>query len=145
MKIIFLKDIPRVGQKGQIKDVADGFGNSLIMRGVAERATKSAVYKIEQEKKSNQRKKEDQKQTFQTLLGKINSMDISIFAKANDKGHLFKAISKEEILYEIKEKTGIEIETNNIEIGNIKSIGKHKVLLSNRDQKGEFVIDVLTK
>ena len=43
MKIIFLKDVPRIAKKYDVKDVADGHGRHLIMQKVAELATKEAL------------------------------------------------------------------------------------------------------
>lgn len=143
MKIIFLQDIPRVGQRGQVKDVAPGFANSLISKKLAERATPNAIKKIEEEKKINKKNKEQATNDFKTLLNKVKSLDLTVSVKANGKGHLFKAVSKTDILSILKEKTSIDLEEKNIEIENIKNVGPHKVTIINGEDKGEFIINVL--
>ncbi|MFZ2832277.1 MAG: bL9 family ribosomal protein, partial [Minisyncoccia bacterium] len=47
MKIIFLKDVPRVGKKYEVKDVADGYGRHLVTQKIAEPATKESIARIQ--------------------------------------------------------------------------------------------------
>ena len=55
MKVIFLKDVGGVGQRGTIKDISDGYAqNFLIPNGLAEQATaekKTANQKVQEKKK----------------------------------------------------------------------------------------------
>ena len=51
MKIILLSDVKNVGKKGEIKEVADGYGrNYLIRNGFAVEATKKALEILDQQK-----------------------------------------------------------------------------------------------
>jgi large subunit ribosomal protein L9 len=44
MKVILLKDVPRIGKKGDVKDVSDGFAqNALLPKGLAKIATPQAI------------------------------------------------------------------------------------------------------
>jgi len=142
MKIVFIKDIPKVGQRGQVKDVAPGYGNSLLFRGLADRATPNVLAVLEVKRKKEEYKKKMIKENFKLFLKKINEIDIVIKAKANEKGHLFKAVSKEEILKELFIKTGIEIDTNIIDVGHIKNIGEHAIKFLDKENKEEFKIKI---
>ena len=52
MKVIFLKDVPRVGKRNDIKEVNDGYAvNFLFPRKLAEMATPSAINELEKRKK----------------------------------------------------------------------------------------------
>ena len=58
MKVIFLKDVAKVGQHGKMKDVADGYAlNFLIPRGLAIQATpdKVAAHLTEQKREGEAR------------------------------------------------------------------------------------------
>src|SRR3989344_4864672 len=108
MKIVFIKDIPKVGQRGQVKDVAPGYGNSLLFRGLADRATPNVLAVLEVKRKKEEYKKK----------------------------------MKEEILKELFIKTGIEIDTNIIDVGHIKNIGEHAIKFLDKENKEEFKIKI---
>ena len=63
MKVIFLKDVGGVGQKGSVKDVADGYAmNFLIAQGLAVQATNDmlAAHAKRQAEETAQKEKETQ-------------------------------------------------------------------------------------
>ena len=48
MKVILLKDVPKIGQRYDIKDFADGYArNALINKGLAIQATPAELAKID--------------------------------------------------------------------------------------------------
>ncbi len=142
MKIVFIKDVPRVGQRGQLKDVADGYGNSLLAKGLADRATSSVLSMLETKRKTEEYKKEMSKENFKLFLEKINTEEIIIKVRANEKGHLFKTVSREEVLKELFTKTGIELNEAFIDIGHIKTIGEHTIKFNDKQNTGECKIRV---
>ena len=65
MKVILLKDAPRIGKRGDIKNVSDGYArNFLFPGGFAEQATNSAIKKVEQENEIKKIKKEKSHKVF---------------------------------------------------------------------------------
>lgn len=143
MKIIFLKDVARVGQRWQVKDLAPGYANLLISKGFADRATPNIIAKLEIKKKEEEQKKEMNKENFRLFLEKVNNLEIIIKARANEKGHLFKSVNKEEVLTELYLKTHINISDSFIDIGHIKSIGEHTIKFNDGTNKGECKIAVI--
>lgn len=142
MKIVFLKDIPRVGQRGQIKEVAPGYANSLFARGLADRATEDVIAKLEKKKKEDEVKKENENKNFTIFLDKVKNIDIVIKAKANEKGHLFKAIHKDDILSVLNKNIDFNLSNVHIEVGHIKEIGEHTIRFDNGKNKGDIKIMV---
>ncbi|MEK7459449.1 MAG: 50S ribosomal protein L9, partial [Patescibacteria group bacterium] len=103
MKVIFLKDIPRIGKKYDIKDVNDGYAlNFLLPKKLVERATKESVLKLEQHKKEIVIEKEIEENLLIRNLEEIKDKIITIKCKANEKGSLFSSIHKKEILEAMK-------------------------------------------
>ena len=59
MKVIFIQDVARVGRRGEIKNVADGFVvNVLLPKKQVIIATPNEIKKIEEETKNKEIKKE---------------------------------------------------------------------------------------
>ena len=62
MKVILIKDVPKLGKKGDIKDVADGYGrNFLLARGLAVLDTQGSkkVLDAQKAKEEEERKKNE--------------------------------------------------------------------------------------
>ncbi|HQC46340.1 MAG TPA: 50S ribosomal protein L9, partial [Candidatus Paceibacterota bacterium] len=58
MKVILLTDVPKIGNRYDVKELKDGFAqNALIAKGLAVLATKSELAKIENRKKETDQKK----------------------------------------------------------------------------------------
>lgn len=99
MKIILLKDVAKLGRKGEVKNVADGYGrNMLIKNGLAELATPGAVKKIEEESKSASKQKEKEHSAFHALRAALMERGVVIKKKANAKGELYAGVSPKDIL-----------------------------------------------
>jgi large subunit ribosomal protein L9 len=144
MKVILLTDIPKVGNKYDVKEFKEGYAqNVLLSKGLACLATKSELAKLEDRKKQAQKKKDDEMKSFADLIATVGNKVITIKAKANEKGHLFKSVSPHDVVTAIKEISGIEVEEKSLVMEHIKSLGSHKVLIKKGDQKGECEILVI--
>jgi large subunit ribosomal protein L9 len=105
MRVIFLQDVPRVGKRHDVKEINDGYAmNFLFPRKLAERATSQALLELEKNKKEVIVKKEIEEKLLEKSLLEIKGKIITLKAKADEKGHLFSAIHKKEIIEEMKKK-----------------------------------------
>jgi large subunit ribosomal protein L9 len=109
MKVIFLQDVPQLAQAGQVKEVADGYArNYLIPRKLAALAQPSAVSQLE----IRARKMEAHLTTeLQELAGQLEGKEVSLKAKAGAKEKLYGSITSADIAAELKNATGLEIDT----------------------------------
>ena len=142
MKIILLKDVPKVGRKYDIKDVSDGHAlNLLIPRGLATGATEQAVKKIELLKANDMTEKRIQGDLLEKNLETIKALTLTLKEKANEKGHLFAGLTKEVIAKEVMKATRLNIDPESIKLDKpIKEIGEHKVALEAGGKKADFTV-----
>ena len=129
MKVILLHDVPRVGQKYDVKEVANGYGrNYLLPRGLAEISTEKAIAGIAMLKTQHDQEKKVREDLLVKNLEDLNNVEVTIQEKANDKGHLFAGVHKEEIIPALKEQTHLDMDAEHIILEHpIKELGEHKI------------------
>lgn len=144
MKVILLTDIPKVGNKYDVKEFKEGYAqNVLLAKGLAILATPGEMAKLEDRKKKMAKIKEEEAKAFNDLIATVGNKIITIKAKANDKGHLFKAIGPHDVAQTIKEVALFEIEEKSIIMNHIKTLGTHKITIKKGDKKGECQIEII--
>lgn len=131
MKIIFIKDQPGAGKKGEIKEVSSGFAmNFLIPKGFAQVVTPQLEAKMQKESKEAEEKKIREAQKMAGLKQDLEKRVFTIKVKVGDKGQVFGGIHEKEIAKAITDKMGLDIDKNQIEIsGAIKELGQHQIKL----------------
>jgi len=141
MKVILVTDIPKIGQKGDVKDFNDGFAqNVLLSKGKAILATPKALSDLALKKMTERRKKQKENEEFLSILSILNSEKIVIKVKTNEKGNLFQSVTSKDISNEINKQKGLLIDESNIQTEHLKSIGNHKIILKKGNLKGECKI-----
>lgn len=144
MKVIFLKDVPRVGKKYDIKDVNDGYAmNFLLPRKFAIIATPKAIAELEMRKAEIAVGREVQEGLLIKNLEEIRDKVIIIKGKANEKGSLFSAIHKKEIIEELSKQHKAEISEEFIILEKpIKEIGEFEIPIEIKSKKSSFKLIV---
>ncbi len=127
MRVILLKDVAKVGRKGELKEVNDGFGkNMLIKKGLAVAATKEAENKvvIALKNKTEQQKKQEDK--LQEHKNELERRVFTVSAKVGEKGQIFGGINEKDLIQVIYQKTKISLEKGQFQAHkSIKSLGEH--------------------
>lgn len=146
MKVILLKDVAKVGRKYDIKDVAEGYAqNMLLPRGLAKIATKDAIAKVEQLKANDLTNKKIQEELLLKNLEVIKNLKIELKEKANEKGHLFAGVTKEMIWKEVTKNTRLTLDIDSIILSKpLKEVGEHKIMVEAMGKKAEFVVNIST-
>lgn len=144
MKIILLKDIPKVGKKYDIKDVAEGYAtNMLLPKGLVMIATGPVMAKVQAEKERAQTEKKIQGDLLIKSLETIKGMKITMTGKANEKGHLFAGITKDMVLDAVKKETRLNLDPESITLEKpIKEMGDHSITVSAGGKKVEFTLTI---
>jgi len=113
MKVILLSDVKKVGKKGEIKEVADGYArNFLILRGLAVEESKSS--KAILDKQNDEAAKIDAANRVKAneLKAKIESQEFTFKVKAEG-GRVSGSVSGKQIEEELAKK-GLVIDKKKI-------------------------------
>lgn len=129
MKIILLKDISKLGRKYDVKTVSDGHAlNLLIPQGSAIAATPDALKRIETEKAKMVGERKVQEELLVKNLAGLKDITLTVQVKANDKGHLFAGMHREEVAAEIEKQTRLQIDPSFIQLEHpLKELGEHTI------------------
>lgn len=145
MKVILLKSVPKIGNKFDVLDVSSGFAmNSLFPRGLAEVATPKGLARLEEQKKAEEGDRKVREELLIKSLADITKAAIEITAKANDKGHLFAGLHKEELAAALKAQAHLDIAPEYIDLKKpIKEVGEHKVPVKVGEKEAELHLNIV--
>jgi len=144
MKIILKENIENLGKRGDIIDVAPGYGrNYLIPKKLALQVTPSNLKMVKMEQKVLRKKLEQEVQSFQSVIDQLNQTSLSFERKAGDKDVIFGSVSTADIK-EALEKQGIEVEKKRILLAEpIKRLGNYTIPIKVfHDERAEIKIEV---
>ena len=129
MKVIFLQDVIRVGNRHDIKEVNDGYAvNFLFPRKLALRATPKAITEMERRKQNIAIERRVQEDLLLKNLEEIKGKVAHIKAKADEKGHLFSKIHDKDIVEAMKNEHHADISKEFIVLEKpIKEIGEFDI------------------
>lgn len=129
MKVILIQDVRKLGTKGQVLEVSDGYGrNYLIPQGLAEEATKSRLKEIEEKSVKAEKKKNTEKENAEALKSKLQGQRVQIKVKTGSGDRLFGAVTAKEISEVLQQRFGVAIDKKKIETSEpIKHLGNYTV------------------
>ena len=128
MKVILVKDIPQLGEEGDIVEVKPGYArNYLFPKGFAVEDNQFNQNKINAQRKKIEVKKVKKREDARKLAEELMSLSINIPASVAKNDKLFGAIHEADIAKAL-EGNGYTIEKKNILLKEpIKSLGVYKV------------------
>jgi large subunit ribosomal protein L9 len=145
MRVILKKDVENVGSKGDIVDVAPGFGrNYLIPKQLALEVTSSNMKMIEIERQALKKKLEKERQSFEGLIQNLNQVALSFERKSGEKDMIFGSVSSSDIKDALHE-LGFEIDKKKILLEEpIKRLGNYSVPIKIfQEDKVEIKVEVI--
>lgn len=128
MKVILLKDVEKIGNKFDVKEVKNGYArNFLIAKGLAKAATKEALEWLSVQKEIMEKKAEENLEKVQAVASAIESREIVIPVKVGDEDQLFESVNAQKIAEKLKE-AGFEIKKSQIALDQpIKELGEYPI------------------
>ena len=145
MKVILKQDVENLGSKGDIVDVAPGFGrNYLIPKKIALEVTSSNMKMIEIERRALKKRLEKERQSFEGLIQKLNQVVLTFKRKSGEKDMIFGSVSSSDIKDALDE-LGFEIDKKKILLEEpIKRLGNYSVPIKIfQEDRAEIKVEVL--
>jgi large subunit ribosomal protein L9 len=128
MNVILLKDVDKVGLRGDVVSVARGYArNYLFPRRLAEEATDARVAELRKrdaQRAQHEAKTAEQAQSIAETLGKTV---LRFEVKAGPTGSLFGSVTPTDIADEIWRTRKIRVDRRKIDVDNLKRIGRYDV------------------
>ncbi|ABB14355.1 50S ribosomal protein L9 [Carboxydothermus hydrogenoformans] len=129
MKVILLTEVKKLGKKGDVVEVAEGYGrNYLIAKGLAVEATEGKLKELQQQKEAANRRKEKELQEARSLAEKLKNIELVLYGKGGENGKLFGAITSKDIAEALEKNYQIKIDKRKLDLKeNIKALGVYTV------------------
>jgi large subunit ribosomal protein L9 len=129
MKIVLRSDLDRVGKRGDLLEVADGYArNYLIPHGLAIPATDGIEQQAASMRRSRDLRDSKDREGAEAVARKLVPMVITIPARAGTEGRLFGSVTHHDVIEAVKEQAGIELDRHRIVTeDSIKTTGTHEV------------------
>jgi large subunit ribosomal protein L9 len=116
MEVILKEDVNKLGQRGDVVKVADGYGrNFLLPKKLAMEATAANKVVIEQMKQSAVRKSAREKSEAELLVKQLNQVELVFARKVGENDHLFGSVTSAEIAQQLEHK-GFNIDRRKLQL-----------------------------
>jgi large subunit ribosomal protein L9 len=128
MKVILMTDVPALGQRGETRDVANGYArNFLLPRKLAVPATPANLKNVEHLKRPRAREEDRALELAKATAGRIEGLTLAVTARASDDGRLYGSVSPQDVV-EFLEKHEVSVEKRRVGMDEpIKAVGDYKV------------------
>ncbi|GFN22902.1 50S ribosomal protein L9 [Thermanaeromonas sp. C210] len=131
MKVILTTDVPKLGAKGSVVEVSDGYArNYLFPRQLAVPATKGRLEELSRVKAQEEIKRQKEREEAQRVARQLEGSTVTVTARAGEGGKLFGSVTNKEIALEIENTFHIKVDRRKIELEEpIRMLGSYPVVL----------------
>ncbi|MBA2427789.1 MAG: 50S ribosomal protein L9 [Actinobacteria bacterium] len=129
MKIILASDVDKLGQKGDVLTVADGYArNYLVPKGLAMAATKGTIRQADLMQKVRAERDQRLKEAAAARVAVLASEPVYISARAGEGGRLFGSVTASDVARGIYDQLDQEIDRRDIRLEDpIRALGSFQV------------------
>ena len=131
MELILRSDVDGLGHRGDIVEVADGYGrNFLLPKGLAMKVTAGARQQAESMAKSRAVQDAAEREAAEGVATQLAGRTITIEMRAGDEGKLFGSVTAADVVEAVAAQASIEIDRHDVDLDeNIKEVGTHEVVV----------------
>ena len=129
MKVILAKDVDKLGSKGDVVSVADGYArNYLVPKGMAILASKGALRQAEQMRRAREEAARKAKEEAAGKVARLASTPVYISARAGEGGRLFGSVTNGDVARAVQDQLEEAIDKRNVLLEDpIRSLGTFPV------------------
>jgi large subunit ribosomal protein L9 len=147
MKILLFRDIEKLGKRGEIVDVRDGYArNYLIPRRMAAQPTPTMYKELEIEKRRSAKIEAKLVSEAGEVAAKIGAVgSVTITVNTNETGALYGSVTPTMVAESLRDQ-GLKVEPKAVEIAEpIKTVGDYEVVVAlHRDVKPKLKVKVVS-
>ena len=128
MKVILLDDVAKLGRRGEVRDVADGYArNFLIPKKLALSATAGNLKNLGHIKQQQEAKADRIKVDAEALRGRIEALTYEERRQASEEGKLFGSVTSQDLV-DFLARNGLKVERKRVHLEEpIKTLGETQV------------------
>jgi large subunit ribosomal protein L9 len=128
MEVILKEDVPKLGHRGDVVKVAEGYGrNFLLPKKLAIEASAANKAVIEQMKASAVRRAVREKADAEALAKQFEGVSLHFTRRAGENDQLFGSVTSSDIAHEL-ETRGFNVDRRKIEVGHaMKNVGEYTI------------------
>ncbi|MHC4916424.1 MAG: 50S ribosomal protein L9 [Planctomycetota bacterium] len=129
MRVILRRDVPKLGGRGEVVEVAGGYArNYLLPKGIAYEATAENERRIAKERRQADQVAEAQAAEAKAVADRLAGISATVQVKA-DGETIYGSVGPEEIVAAIASEHGLQVDSESVRLEEpIKKVGTHDVL-----------------
>lgn len=115
MKVILLSDVKKVGNKGDIVEVSDGYArNFLINKKLAVVATKTSMEVLDKQNLQHDLEEKQREEDANQLKDKLKAIVLEFHVKTGEGGRVFGSVSTKQVVEQLMKKYNIKVDKRKV-------------------------------
>lgn len=146
MKVILQQDDKKLGKRGDIVNVSEGYArNFLLPKKLAIPATEANLNQAKQQKAASEFRSRAREDEARVLANQLSKIELPIKAKVGESGKLFGSVTAKDVADALLKETGLDIDRRKIELPEqVKKTGEYKAVAKlHAGIAAEFTVRVL--
>lgn len=131
MKILLTEDVKKLGKKGEIVNVSDGYAKNFILpQKLGVEANKAVMNEWQTKKGSEENRKRKEEEQAKALAKELTGKEVVIRTKAGEGGRLFGSITSKDVAEVLEQQLSLKVDKKKIQMPeNIKGVGEYTVTI----------------
>ena len=131
MKVILQQDVKKVGSKGDIVEVSEGYGrNFLLPKKLAVEATAANLETAKQKANSAARKKQQATDEASLLAAQLEKVSVKVAVRIGEGGKLFGSVTGKDVADALAKEHGIDVDRRKISLkSEVTGAGEYEAVI----------------